>query len=91
MTDRRLSMIEKCASAHKVSLDDVGAGPSRFCLVTCHAWDTLGAAGAGWETALIKRIGSVVLGEGPQPRTVGNDLNDVADQLIARYGNRAAQ
>jgi hypothetical protein len=30
-----------------------------------------------------------VLGVGPQPNIVGNDLNDVADQLIARY-KRAA-
>jgi 2-haloacid dehalogenase len=37
---------------------------------------------SGWQAALIKRIGNDVLGVGPQPQIVGNDLNDVAGQLI---------
>ena len=65
---------------------ELGLGPSRFCLIACHTWDTLGAVAAGWEAALIKRIGNDLLGVGPQPQIVGNDLNDVADQLIARHG-----
>jgi len=49
---------------------------------------TLGAVAAGWEAALIKRAGNDVLGVGPQPQIVGNDLDDVADQLIARHKAR---
>ena len=64
---------------------ELGVGPSRFCLIACHTWDTLGAVAAGWQAALIKRPGNDVLGVGPQPQFVGNDLNDVADQLIARH------
>jgi 2-haloacid dehalogenase len=64
---------------------ELGAQPSQFCLIACHAWDTLGAVAAGWEAALIKRVGNDVLGVGPQPHIVGNDLNDVADQLIRRH------
>ena len=67
---------------------ELGARPSQFCLIACHTWDTLGAVAAGWEAALIKRAGNDVLGVGPQPRIVGNDLNDVADQLIARVEER---
>ena len=63
---------------------ELGARPSEFCLIACHTWDTLGAVAAGWEAALIKRTGNDVLGVGPQPQIVGNVLNDVADQLIAR-------
>ncbi|HLZ00659.1 MAG TPA: haloacid dehalogenase type II [Bradyrhizobium sp.] len=63
---------------------ELGARPSEFCLIACHTWDTLGAVAAGWEAALIKRPGNDVLGVGPQPQIVGRDLNDVADQLIAR-------
>jgi 2-haloacid dehalogenase len=37
---------------------------------------------AGWQAALIKRVGNDVLGA--QPHIVGNDLNDAGDQLIAR-------
>jgi 2-haloacid dehalogenase len=54
-------------------------------LVAAHTWDTLGAVAAGWGAALIKRPGNEVLGVGPQPTLVGADLNDVADQLIARF------
>jgi 2-haloacid dehalogenase len=69
---------------------EMGVEPSQVCMIACHTWDTLGAVAAGWEAALIKRIGNDVLGVGPQPHIVGNDLNDVADQLIARHkaGNK---
>ena len=68
---------------------ELGAEPSRFCLIACHTWDTLGAVAAGWEAALIRRPGNDVLGVGPQPNIVGQDLNDVADQLIARHKKAA--
>jgi 2-haloacid dehalogenase len=68
---------------------ELGVKPAQLCLIACHTWDTLGAVAAGWEAALIKRVGNDVLGVGPQPNIVGNDLNDVADQLIARH-KRAA-
>jgi len=68
---------------------ELGVEPSRLCLIACHAWDALGAVAAGWEAALIKRAGNDVLGVGPQPQIVGDDLNDVADQLIARHKGRA--
>ncbi len=64
---------------------ELGVAPSQLCLIACHTWDTLGAAAAGWEAALIKRAGNDVLAVGPQPHLVGRDLNDIADQLIARH------
>jgi 2-haloacid dehalogenase len=64
---------------------ELGVGPSELCLIACHTWDTLGAVAAGWKAALIKRTGNDVLGVGPQPQIVGNDLNDVANQLIAQH------
>ena len=68
---------------------ELGVAPSQLCMVACHTWDTLGAVAAGWEAALIKRVGNDVLALGPQPQIVGADLNDVADQLIARHARRA--
>ncbi|HUK09204.1 MAG TPA: haloacid dehalogenase type II [Stellaceae bacterium] len=59
--------------------------PSQLCLVACHTWDTLGAVAAGWEAALIRRTGNDVLAVGPQPQIIGDDLNEVADQLIVRH------
>ena len=64
---------------------ELGAAPSQFCMIACHTWDTLGAAAAGWQAALIKRPGNDVLGVGPQPQIIGNDLDDVVDQLIALH------
>jgi 2-haloacid dehalogenase len=68
---------------------ELGADSSQFLLIACHTWDTLGAVAAGWEAALIKRVGNDVLGVGPQPHFIGKDLNDVADQLIARHKKAA--
>jgi 2-haloacid dehalogenase len=68
---------------------ELGVKPSDLCLIACHTWDTLGAVAAGWAAALIKRPGNDVLGVGPQPSIVGNNLNDVADQLIARHKQAA--
>jgi 2-haloacid dehalogenase len=33
-------------------------------------------------------VGNDLLGVGPQPQIVGANLNDVADQLIARHKER---
>ena len=89
--DRRFS-VDDTAKRHKPAPEAyaevtqaLGASPPEMCLVACHTWDTLGAVAAGWQAALIKRVGNDVLGVGPQPQIVGKDLNDVADQLIARY------
>ena len=63
----------------------LGVEPSQLCLIACHTWDTLGAVAAGWEAALIKRVGNDLLGVGPQAQIVGGDLDEVADRLIARH------
>src|SRR5437660_7188542 len=67
---------------------ELAVDSSQLCLVACDTWDTLGAVAAGWKGALIKLVGNDVLGVGPQPQIVGDDLNDVANQLIARREGR---
>ena len=64
---------------------ELGVGPKDLFMVACHTWDTLGAKAAGWGAALIKRKGNDVLGVGPQPDFVGNDLDEVAQELVRRY------
>ena len=61
---------------------ELGARPAELCMVACHTWDTLGAVAAGWQAALIRRVGNDLLSVGPQPQLVGNDLSDIVDQLI---------
>ena len=65
----------------------LGTTPAQMCLIASHTWDTLGAVAAGWQAALIKRVGNDLLDVGPQPQFTGKDLDDVADQLIARYAD----
>lgn len=64
--------------------------PADLLLIASHTWDTIGALGAGWHAALIKRPGNDTLAVGPQPEITGNDLRDVANQIIARYGSTEA-
>jgi 2-haloacid dehalogenase len=71
--------------AYGYVVKELGVRPSRLCLIACHTWDTLGAVAAGWEAALIRRPGNDLLAVGPQPQFVGDDLNDIADQLIRRH------
>ncbi|MEV8061648.1 haloacid dehalogenase type II, partial [Streptomyces antimycoticus] len=59
-----------------------------ICMIACHVWDTIGAAAAGWQSALILREGNAPLDVGPQPDYIGQDLDAVADRLIERYGGR---
>jgi len=65
----------------------LGIDPGDICLVACHTWDTLGAVAAGWQAGLILRTGNAPLDVGPQPNYLGDDLDAIADQLIARYGD----
>jgi 2-haloacid dehalogenase len=63
--------------------------PGGICLIACHVWDTLGALAAGWQAGLILREGNAPLDVGPQPDYIGNDLGEIADQLIERYAAAA--
>ena len=76
--------------AYAYTAKELAAEPSQLCLVACHTWDTLGAVAAGWEAALIRRPGNDVLGVGPQPIIIGDDLDDIVVQLIARHVGRRA-
>jgi 2-haloacid dehalogenase len=64
--------------------------PDGICLIACHVWDTIGAQAAGWQAALIQRPGNAPLEVGPQPDYIGDDLDEIADQLISRYGTAAS-
>jgi len=68
-----------------------GSTPGDICLVACHVWDTIGAQAAGWQAGLILRQGNAPLGVGPQPDYTGKNLDDIADQLIGKYGSATGQ
>jgi 2-haloacid dehalogenase len=60
--------------------------PGDMCMIACHVWDTIGALSAGLQAGLILREGNAPLDVGPQPNYTGKDLDEIADQLIDRYG-----
>jgi 2-haloacid dehalogenase len=68
----------------------LGLDPGDMCMVASHVWDTIGAAAAGLQTALILRVGNAPLDVGPQPDYIGKDLDVIADQLIERYASADA-
>lgn len=63
----------------------LGVKPADLCLVSCHAFDTLGAAAAGLQTALILRPGNAPFALGPQPIIVAADLERFSRTLIERH------
>ena len=67
----------------------LGIPASELWLVSCHAFDTLGAAAAGYRTALILRPGNAPVALGKQPDIVGSDLGSVAARIIAVAGSSA--
>jgi 2-haloacid dehalogenase len=86
--DQEVRRHKPAPQAYAYVAEQLGVRASQMCMVACHTWDTLGAVAAGWEAALIRRSGNDVLDVGPQPSIVGDDLNDVADRLIARHVSR---
>ena len=69
--------------AHELHVD-----PNEMCLIACHVWDTIGAMASGLRAGLILREGNALLEVGPQPNYVGQDLSEIADQLIGPLETR---
>lgn len=61
----------------------LGVASSDLWLVSCHAFDTLGAAAAGYRTALVLRPENAPISLGKAPDIVANDLTTIAGRLIA--------
>jgi 2-haloacid dehalogenase len=61
----------------------LGVAASDCMMVSCHAWDTLGAQAAGLGGALITRPGNAPLPAPalPPPNVIAADLVDLANQL----------
>jgi 2-haloacid dehalogenase len=83
--DETVKRHKPAQEAYHFVADALGIEPGNICMTACHVWDTIGAASAGLQTALILRKDNAPLDVGPQPDYVGKDLDAIADQLIARY------
>jgi 2-haloacid dehalogenase len=61
---------------------ELGAAPRDLCMVAAHAWDTRGALRAGWSAAFVARPGKRLAPGDPTPEVIGEDLRDVAQQVL---------
>ncbi len=94
--ERRFS-VDETVKRHKPAPEayhsvasELDVDPDDICLIASHVWDTIGARAAGWQAGLILREGNAPLEVGPQPNYIGADLDEIANQLIARYPAPAA-
>jgi len=68
---------------YRLVAETFGVEVADVTLVACHAWDCAGALAAGCAAAFVRRPGMAPSPIGPQPGIVGDDLGDVAAQLLA--------
>jgi 2-haloacid dehalogenase len=83
--DETVKRHKPAPEAYRSVADALELDPGDVCLVACHVWDTIGALAAGWQAGLILRSDNAPLPVGPQPTYTGIDLDEIADQLIARH------
>lgn len=85
--DERAKIFKPALKTYRDVEAEIGGTTGRYCLIACHSWDIIGAKAAGWDAALILRTHNAPLPVGPQPTFIGNDLAEVASQLIAHYAD----
>jgi 2-haloacid dehalogenase len=80
-----LRVFKPATQLYRRAAADVGAQPAECMMVAAHAWDLIGAHGAGMRTALITRPGNAALvADGiPIPDTCAGNIVELADQLVA--------
>jgi 2-haloacid dehalogenase len=65
-----------------LAADSLGVEIGQIRLVAAHAWDIAGALQAGCAAAFVARPGMVLNPLVKRPDVVGNDLREVADQIL---------
>jgi 2-haloacid dehalogenase len=65
---------------------ELGVGLGEMRLVAAHAWDVAGALAAGCKAAFVARPETALNPSGAKPDVSGNDLREVAEQIIAKDG-----
>ena len=71
--------------SYGVVTDALALAAERFCLVSCHPFDILGAGAAGLQTAMILRPWNAPIALGKPPDLVSKDLHAFSQTLVAKY------
>ena len=80
--DDRVHRYKPARESYLELASKLGVPPTDLWLVSCHAFDTLGAAAVGYRTALVLRPENAAVALGRAPDIVEADLGSVAARLI---------
>jgi len=69
---------------YRMAAERLGVDCSEVRLIAAHAWDVAGALRAGCAAAFVARPGQVLDPLAPRPGIIGADLDEVADNILAR-------
>ncbi|HEU5374822.1 MAG TPA: HAD-IA family hydrolase [Ktedonobacteraceae bacterium] len=69
---------------YQMVVRELGVSLADLCLVAAHTWDIAGALKAGCSAAFLARPGMVLDPLATRPAFVGADLQEIADQLLAK-------
>jgi 2-haloacid dehalogenase len=72
-----------------MAADALGVPVGQLWLVAAHGWDAAGALAAGCRAAFVARPGRLPDPIAPAPDLTGDDLEQVADQLLALHARDA--
>lgn len=67
---------------YRMAAERLGVDVGKMRLVAAHAWDIAGALHAGCAAAFVARPGMVLDPLFPRPDIIGNDLREVAEQIV---------
>lgn len=68
--------------------DTLGCAPNELRLIAAHDWDITGAMRAGYAGAFVARHGELPNALGETPDIIGQDMADIAAQLIEKETQR---
>lgn len=80
--DDRVHRYKPAKESYTTLAATLGIAPSDLWLVSCHAFDTLGAAAAGYRTALVLRPENAPIALGRAPDIVAKDLGSITQSII---------
>ncbi|HET8568148.1 MAG TPA: haloacid dehalogenase type II [Candidatus Limnocylindria bacterium] len=69
---------------YRLAAERAGTGVGGIRLVAAHPWDIAGALAAGASAAFVKRPGAALDPNGERPDVEGNDLVEVAENILER-------
>jgi len=69
---------------YRMAAERLGVDCSEVRLIAAHAWDVAGALRAGCAAAFVARPDQVLDPLAPRPGIIGADLDEVADNILAR-------